>query len=768
MQSNLHSATASSRLSLRRALIAAGVLVTGLSVSPLAMAQAAQTLTETQATMLPKLVVTATRGAKNVLDVPMTVSVIPAEELDKRVVRDIQDLVRHEPGVVVDRQTSITNPWGQLNSFSIRGMGGNRVQMLVDGSRIQERITDGSRDFVDPSNMKSIEIVRGPNSVLWGADALGGVVSFQTKDPSDILAGHDKPWAVEMRTSFDSFDNSWRKQVTAAYDFGDVQVMGSFGQLTNTQPDMRKSDPNGGIWGCPRPSYFRCNQLFPADTTAYNGLVKAVWTPNADHEIKVTGEFYDRHTLVQQIWDSGAAANGIPTNTAYVSNAYPRDLYMERFRVAIEHDWKVDAPWLDNVNWKFSYSPQSRKTESTAYRTYANRQQRVYQLRDYNETFYEADLQLESSFDVGATSHKLTYGFDGDLTKGNYEGVTDTYRSDTGVTTHLTNQGFSFPRVETMRADFYVQDEIKLLDGRLTLTPGVRLANYSIDPTGDASYPGLPGFRPAKVNSTELLKKFGAVFKLDDSYSVYASYGEGFKMPTSAQLFQSSSDPFSPGTNIIPNPNLRPEAVKSYEAGIRGEFDKGWFSVGAFYSDYSDFILGLQPVPGPGTTVTSLNVSNVRLWGIEVGGEFEVYENLFATANLSYQRGVQKTVPGAPETAFDGAVPLTAVLGVRYEIPEHGLELELVGTFAAGPTERVDPNAFKPDGFAVFDAFATWKPTENVKVNFGVQNIFDTRYFPNTLAGYGKTTTNAVAGVNPLELQVAPGRTFKVGTTVSF
>ena len=172
MQSNLHSAAASSRLSLRRALIAAGVLVTGLSVSPLAMAQSAQALTETQATMLPKLVVTATRGTKNVLDVPMTVSVISAEELEKRVVRDIQDLVRYEPGVSVDRTTSMTNPWGQLNSFRIRGASGNRVRLIVDGSRVQEQIIDGSRNFVDPSNMKSIEIVRGPNSVQPGSGAL--------------------------------------------------------------------------------------------------------------------------------------------------------------------------------------------------------------------------------------------------------------------------------------------------------------------------------------------------------------------------------------------------------------------------------------------------------------------------------------------------------------------------------------------------------------------------------------------------------------------
>jgi hemoglobin/transferrin/lactoferrin receptor protein len=285
-----------------------------------AMAQGT-TLTTTQTTLLQRMVVTATRDSRRALDVPATITVISDAELKRRIVRDIQDLVRHEPGVSVDRQTAIANPWGQLTGFTIRGMSGNRVQMLVEGSRVQERITDGSRDLVDPFNMKAVEIMRGPNSVLMGADALGGTVAFRTRDPADLLEGSDKPWAVEVRTSFDSYDNSWRKQITGAYDFGAIQVLGSFGHLSSTEPELTKADPNGGLWGCTRPSCFRCDQLYPADTSAYNGLVKMVITPNADHEIKLTGEFFDRNTVIQQIWDSGAATNGIPTTSAYVSNA---------------------------------------------------------------------------------------------------------------------------------------------------------------------------------------------------------------------------------------------------------------------------------------------------------------------------------------------------------------------------------------------------------------------------------------------------------------
>ena len=755
---------------LRLALIGGTALVSSLLMAGSVQAQA--DLTTTQATQLQRLTVTATRNASKVLDVPMTVSVITAEDLNKRVVRDIQDLVRYEPGVSVTRQTAITNPFGQLTGFTIRGMGGNRVQMLVDGARIQEQVIDGSRDFVDPFNLKTVEIVRGPNSVLWGADALGGVVAFQTKDPSDILQGMDKPWGVEIKTAFDSFDNSWRKQITAAYDFGDVEILGSFGNLTSTEAKAIKGDPEGGIWGCPiRPAYFRCNQLYPADTNAYNGLVKVVWTPNADHEIKLTGEFFDRNTVVQQIWDSGAVATGIPTALGYVSNAYPRTLDMERYRFAISHDWQVGADWLDSVKWNFSYSPQARRMDSTSYRTYSNRRTTVQSIRDYSENFWEADVQLQSSFELGETDHTLTYGFDGDFMRGDYTSSTATWDSRTGLTTTVVgNTGFSFPRTETIRADFFVQDEIKLLDDRLTITPGARLATYHIDPTVDPTYTGLPGYAPAPISSVELLKKLSVTYELDDNYSVYAAYGEGFKMPNAQQLFQSSTNLFTaPPSTIVPNPDLKPEAVKNYEVGVRGEFDNGWFSAGAFYSNYDNFIRSLQEVPGKPNHYWSNNVEEVHLWGIELGGEYEFYENIYATANVSWQRGVQRISSGAAETGFDGAVPLTAVLGLRYEIPEHGLEFEVMGTFAAGQGERALPTTFKSEGYAVFDAFGTWKPSENVEINFGVQNIFDTAYFPNTISNYSTVPGSPdVAAQNPLELQRGPGRTFKIGTTVRF
>jgi hemoglobin/transferrin/lactoferrin receptor protein len=160
----------------RRALAAAGLLATPFA----ALAQGAPA-TEQQ---LPAVSVTATRTERAVTDVPGTVTVIDQQTIERNVMKDISDVMRYEPGV------SVSNNPGRFgrNSFNIRGIGGNRVLMQVDGIRLPDAFTFGSfssstRDVVDIDALKAVEILRGPGSSLYGSDAIAGVMSYITKDP---------------------------------------------------------------------------------------------------------------------------------------------------------------------------------------------------------------------------------------------------------------------------------------------------------------------------------------------------------------------------------------------------------------------------------------------------------------------------------------------------------------------------------------------------------------------------------------------------------
>ena len=135
------------------------------------------------------IVVTATRTAARAEDLPVTVSVKTDEQIADELVTDIRDLVRFEPGVSVQPQPArfgaalgATGRAGN-DSFNIRGIGGNRVLIQVDGVRVPDGFSFGAQasgrgDYVDLGLIKSVEILRGPSSALYGSDGLAGAVSF--------------------------------------------------------------------------------------------------------------------------------------------------------------------------------------------------------------------------------------------------------------------------------------------------------------------------------------------------------------------------------------------------------------------------------------------------------------------------------------------------------------------------------------------------------------------------------------------------------------
>src|SRR5690606_31766409 len=100
-------------------------------------------------------------------------------------------------------------------------------------------------------------------------------------------------------------------------------------------------------------------------------------------------------------------------------------------------------------------------------------------------------------------------------------------------------------------------------------------------------------------------------------------WGQGFKMPTSQQLYTSLPGDFF---DLIPAPDLRPETVNNFELGLRGQFDRGWFSVNGFYADYEDFIQSFYNPPGT-SDYTYRNLSSVQVWGVEAAAETRLYED---------------------------------------------------------------------------------------------------------------------------------------------
>ncbi len=724
---------------------------------------------------LQPVTVTADRKKKTLLETAGNVTSVTREELDRRMDNVIDDVFRYEPGIEVSKQTTGADPFNSSGGIQIRGVGGNRTQVLVDGNRTIERITDSTRDIVDSSNVKAVEVIRGPSSVLWGSDGLGGTVNFVTKDPSDYLVG-GKTVGGTANFNYGSLDGSLTESVSGAARLNSkLEALISYTRRDAEEVELSNARTGAdAVQNCTRnPEATQCDEFDPTDISSNNLLAKLVWSPSDLNQIKVTTEYFDRDTNVDKNSVLGEELSMGSKVSDILSDTHEQNV--ERWRFSVDQDWSPELNWLDRVKWQVTYSPQRIDRSSDRLRVLdgSGDLERRLQNQEYEEAFWEADLQLESSFNLGGTTHLVTYGFDGDVTTTDYGRVDTTTNITAGTTTVARAGGFNFADATTTRADLYVQDEIGFFEGRLKLIPGARFAYYGIDPNTDADYELVPGAEPRKIQETDLQLKLGALFDITDTYSVYAGYSQGFKMPTAQQLFQSLDS--LPSFALVPNPNLKPESVESYEVGFRGDFgNQGYFSVNGFVAKYKDFIqnfVGADPtdfgLPGGTFVLTYDNVDEVELYGIEASMGYRVTPNWSTRAAFSYQEGT--TIDGGVENTYNGALPFKAITGIRYEDMDAGLDLELVGTFQAGAHDVSDPSSeFKPSGYVTFDFIGGYEIVPGMTLRGGIYNIFDTRYFTADTRGFTINGSDDVKRVNPIELQIAPGRTFKVGLNYTF
>jgi hemoglobin/transferrin/lactoferrin receptor protein len=716
---------------------------------------------------LGEIVLSSDRAGGTILDIPANVTVIDEEQLIKRGVNDLEDLLRHEPGVDIARQTSATDPFNTIGGITIRGVGGNRVALQVDGSRVAERITDGTRDYFDFSFTKQAEIVRGPASVLWGSDALGGLLAVETLDPEDVLKGEARRGRASL--SYGSLSDRLSSEVLVAQQFTpNLAFMLGYKREQGHEIEKSNARDDGGLYGCPRNFSYgatTCAQLDPTDTTTDRVLAKLVWTPTVDHRLEFSADYLGRQTDVQQKQDLGPVVSSFTgAATGEVIHSRDRHLDLSRQRYGLEHSWTPASGWLDELKTTFAYTPHSY--ESTSYKNTTSAVGDAVRTKDilnYSEDFFELDIQASKDFATGALQHDLVFGFDGDIAESTYERISQVNNITQDTFTETRAGGFNFADAKTTRADIYIQDRIDFGGGKFELTPGLRYATYEILPKPNSDYQVVPGDEPQLRDDSALLASLGAQYRFNDTVSVWAKYGEGFKMPTAQQLFQSLDGAFF---DLVPSPNLRPETVKSYEVGLRYEQSRGFTAVNLFKSDYADFIESFYNIPGT-SKYTYRNLNEVSIWGVEMSGGWDLSGSTWLGYSASWQKGEQKATASASETPHNLA-PLTASFTLGHNFEKYDLSVEAVGTIAGSVKETAMADGFKPSGYAILDLYGKWRIKDAASLNFGIKNVFDKRYFTADAIGRTTTPSDAVASSNPIELMTGAGRSFQVSLNLDF
>lgn len=709
------------------------------------------------------ITVTATRIPTSILDVPATVSVIDDRRIADDLVSDVKDLVRYEPGVSVRRAPArfgaaqgSTGRDGNAG-FNIRGLEGNRVLIQVDGIRIPDDFSFGAQavgrgDYVDLSLVKSVEILRGPASALYGSDGLAGAVSFTTSDPADILKNQD--FAALGRVAYESADDQFSETAILAGRSGDWSALVAY-----TRRDGHELD-NEGTNDAPNATRTKPN---PQDTRSDAVLGKIVWTPNDAHRVRLTIDYLNDHVDTNVL--SGIAAppaTGPLPGTAVIGlTAADRT---ERTRVSL--DWRYQGSGLVDSAQVALWYQDSEARQFTAEDRYTAADRT--RLNTFENRVIGASAEARSDFATGPLAHRLVYG--ADISSTRQKGL----RDGTVPTAPDTFPSRAFPVTDYTLVGAYLADEIALADGAITIFPALRFDYYDLDPKAD---PLLPQFAAASQDGSRVSPKIGVVGKIGGGASLFANYARGFKAPLPSQVNQFFENPTSPffAYRSIPNPDLKPETSETVEGGLRFGSAAIDASVTGFWGRYRNFISQEQVGNHAGTPTDPIifqfiNLDRVKIKGIEGKLEGRSAIGITGTIAISYATGNVAGDNGArsPLMSID---PLKLVAGIGYRDKADRFGGQLMLTHSAGKeARRTDPgqcgsSCYTPDGFTIVDATAFVKLNDMFTVRAGIFNIFDTKYaWWSDVRGLAATpATLAVA-----DAYTQPGRNASVSLSVRF
>lgn len=380
---------------------------------------------------------------------------------------------------------------------------------------------------------------KGPSSTLYGSDALGGLVQFRTKNPSDVLVGDGDGHRFGIKSTYTSVDEQFKNTLTWAMREGKLEtlVMATYAQGHETQSHGSGTDIEGPKRGATN----------PADTDLGNVLAKAQYQANENHRLGLTLEHYTKNYDEDELNYNGYA---IMPGFVY-SNNFNEDVN-KRTRISLEHQWLMNALLADESNLALSYQDSSSLNKN--YDTTPSSGARMRE-RDSADKALQFDAQFNKLVEIDGVSHDVTYGGSFLNNAFSLENTDHFYRTGTSRTGST-----GVPDADIVKWGLFAQDQLYLMDEQLILTAGLRYDSFEATPKTDAGF--TTQYQPNKDNA--FTGKLGAVYHLKENLALFGQISQGFKAPTVYDLYYF----YNQGAIIEANPDLKAERSISYEVEL--------------------------------------------------------------------------------------------------------------------------------------------------------------------------------------------------------
>lgn len=653
--------------------------------------------------VLDEMVVSATRSEKKLLDTAASVSVITDKDLNKMHINNLDEAFVKIPGVYVGRLSGIGSTTSQTVMRGVNAA--NSVAVLVDGVQVNDSYNGSVTWSAIPVDMvKRVEVLRGPASVLYGGNALAGVINIITKDVdktfvnlklsygSNNTQNHSLYVAGKASDKLD-FNVNYEKKKTDGYITDPVlsskAVIGAETTTTNTgakrwiigNKGKRQWDEN--TVGVGFKYHFDESKSLALDFTKneYEYSYSAPTSYFGDDIIKKAGTYFST--------PGEKASNKYNMTYNDSENGWKAVVgYSDQYK---QHDTSISkATDSSKPNTRFSFDLQKNQTIS------AN-----------NNAVFGLNYRKDK---MDATVYKLADKFNSDS-----KIAVDSMASG-------TNKSFSA----------YVMDEHKFSD-RWTATAGLRYDKWSTD--GRILLPN----KTEAINYDESTydnwsPSLSVMYKPEADSSVYLSWGKAFEAPSLYRMYSSS---YSSNVYNIANPNLKPQKAETFELGYKKDLNnKSAIGVSVYDTKYKGLLYknSLGVVDGMNATCYQ-NAGEAEAKGFELELNHSFDDKWSAFLNYTYQNPViKKALKATEKDKYVTAIPKEVFrAGVTYS--DNKWSGMLTGEYISKRFSKTDNSDTVNGVYGSYDPYfimnmdISYSFNKNYTLTASVNNILDRDFF---------------------------------------
>ncbi len=684
---------------------------------------------------LNTVVVSATKWEQEKRNVPNKITSIKPKEVVMQMPQTAADMLGNTGEVYIQKS--------QMGGGSpmIRGFAANRVLITVDGVRMNNAIfRSGNLQNVislDPLATEEAEVIFGPGSVIYGSDAIGGVMDFHTISPKLSLT--DKPLvkgSAALRFASANFEKTghfdinvggtkWAWVTSATYtDFDDLK-MGSVGPGEYLRSEY-VTQINGQDTVVPNPDSLL---QVPTAYSQVNVMQKLRFSPNENWNFVYSFHYstttdYPRYDRLIQ-YRNGSLRDG----EWYYG---PQKWMMNS--LAIEHN--ADCKVYDNARLTLAYQnfEESRHNRSFG--------KSLLDRRTENVDVMSANLDFSKTSNE---KHHVFYGLEALLN--NIGSMAEGENVQTGETEAISTR---YPDGSTWNS-FAAYVSYRYLAGKkVTLQFGARYNQVMVETSFDTTFFPFP-FTNASLNTGALTGSAGIVYRPNPTWQINLNASTGFRAPNIddiGKVFDSE-----PGSVVVPNPDLESEYAYNGEVGIVKTIANAIkIDVTGFYTILQSAMVrrnyqlnGQDSIVYDGelSQVQAIqNAAEANVYGVQAGLEIKLPAGFGISSRYSYQKGEEELEDGTV-SPLRHAAPWFGITRVTYQ--RERLLLDFYGVYNGeiantdlAVEEQGKPHLYAIDengnphspGWYTLNFKASYHVTDYLQLVAGVENILDRRYRP--------------------------------------